>query len=406
MRGHVWTRSLLTVVGVASLTMGASAAYAGNGFFTSQDITVTSGAPRSAGQLAGWQAPWDLTRHFAYVDRADGITILSMPAGGSTWTSVRPAGVRATNQLLSTYTYAWDKSAHVIYKAIDDHVHELWSSQADPAWHDEDLTVATGAPPALSAASGYEQGGYEHVIFAARTDDAIWELLFVPGVGWRASNLTQATHTTTSGLTVPEAVGRGDNFGQAIAYIGGDRYIHLLTWTDTTGWTDRPVSRWTGAPRPASTGALLGMFQSGGSFRLAITYTAEDPKAAYHYHTHEMYWTEVSGWRDVDVTQVTGAKPATAAGTEPIRNGGFFLETDASDHIFAYDADGAVAEFVRTRSDRWFSWKDTADHLAWKYFVGAFAAPDDRLEFSDTEYVAYVDRDQHVHVMDLTVPTS
>jgi hypothetical protein len=403
-RRRIGSIALTAVITAAVLTVGAPGAYAGNGFFTNQDLQASIGAPPGQPEgMSGWQMPWDLSRHFAYQTWDYHIVVVSQAAGSSTWSWTPLPDVGVVSRHLATYTYSWDQSTHVIYDSIDHHVHELWTSQNSPGWHDADLTAVTGVPVTvtLSVESGYEQGGNQHVIATAYQFGrwSVWELWFTPSRGWQAANLSQVTHTDLS-TTSPQAtaLGRGDAFDQAIAYTASDQRIHVLTWMPATGWIDVPAGAQAHAP-PSAIYTTMTAFQSSGGHRMAVLYGTYGSDGK-HLSQHELSWTESTGWADVDVTQTTGTPQL------PLQPGhGLFFEADASDHAFVIDDNDAIREFVRTRDDRWVSWKDTADGTADQntYFT-AFCTKDDPQGRSYTEYIAYFDLNRSLHVMDLSAP--
>ena len=289
------------------------------------------------------------------------------------------------------YSYAWDRSSHVIYWGNDEHIHELWFTQSSPVWHDADLTAVTGAPVSLVPMSGFEQGGAQHVIALALGGSAIWKLSFTPSGGWQAQNLTKLTGAVPGSLFEAVGIGRGDDFGLLVPYQADDGFLHALQSPSGTGWTDLPISRLANAAAPSNG---IDVFQSSGSFRLVVLY-------AVGYRLHELFWTEATGWSDVDVTASSGGPHFDNL----YLGSGLFFEADASDRIFTHDQGGALWEYVRTRDDRWYVWKDLAyGAVATDGEVSAFAAPDDAAGNSYTEYVSYVAQDRHLHVMDFTAP--
>jgi hypothetical protein len=392
--------AVLAAVTLAMLTVAPPAAHAGDGFFTRQNLHTTSHAPISFNAYpTGWTTPWDQTRHIAYVNGDGTIIAGAMPAGGSwAWWHTPSLDVRYTR--LTAYAYSWDRSSHIIYDN-GFHIHELWWSEASPKWQDVDLTAQTGGWRSAEIGSGYEQGGDQHIVFNEATlDSHVWELRYTPGAGWRAEDLSVTTHTTPSQRGFAVGIGRGDNFGEAVAYVASDNKIHLLSSANGTDWVDQPIAEWAHAPAPDTGIPRMDMFQSSGSFELSIVYNTKSGAEAGN-QIHLLSWSELKGWTDVDVGKVTGYQGRTSA--EP--RASFFFEADASDHIFTVDNHGAIVEFVRSRSDQWFVWKDTEDGAAYAN-VGAFFSPDDRFGLSYTENVAFPDTDGALNLMELTAPTT
>ncbi|WP_432834342.1 hypothetical protein [Dactylosporangium sp. CA-092794] len=392
-----WRRLAAAVAVSAGLAVAApSAAHAGNGFFTSQDLTA-SGAPVGAsGKTTGWYTPWDRVRHVAYFNTSNVITIASLAPGASTWSSATAPNVSPVGLVLTGYAYAWDRSSHVIYLGSDNHVHELWYTQDSPVWHDADLTAVTGAPSGLWPTTGYEQGGAQHIVASTTSTHVLYHLVFTPGTGWQAQNLTTFTDGGPYTTLLPVGVSRGD--GQTIAYLARDGFIHALSSTTGSGWSDVAIRQAVGANNVY---AGLGIFFDAGGSRLAITYVG--PVNPTPRHLHELTWTPSAGWSDSDVTAASGGPAFTGAGI----GGGLSLASDGSDRIFTVDAANAIWEYVRVRGGRWFAWKDTGDGTVQaNNDVTAFAAPDDAAGTSYTDYVVYLDGSGHPHVMDMTTPTS
>jgi hypothetical protein len=385
-------------VGVAVLAAAPPAAHAGDGYFTLRNLSVTTRAPASYNaQPNWWTTPWDLARHMAYVESDGMIVVGTVAAGSSDWWWYHTPGHPSGGNKLSVYSYAWDRSSHVIY-LTGGHVHELWSSQASPAWQDVDLTVQTGAQVAWSVDSGYVQDGKQHIIFSESTlDNHIWEMWFTPGVGWQARDLSAATGTAPAGRSIPAGIGRGDTFGQAVAYVARDQSIHLLSQVGDGGWVDQPIGAWTHAPKAPDLLQRMDIFQSPGGYKLSVLYNTKDTRSTDN-RVHLLSWTELTGWTDTDVAGAAGYTGHTAI--DP--GAAFFFEADASDHIFMVNNAKAVIEFVHTRTDQWYAWKDQPDGSA-AGWIGAYAAPDNSAGLSYTEYVAFpAESDASLMLMELT----
>lgn len=391
-----WRRlAAVLLVGAGLAATAPTAAHAGNGFLTDQDLT-SAGAPAGvSGKTAGWYTPWDRVRHVAYFNSDNVITVASLAPGASTWSWTTTPSVSPIGIVMTGYAYAWDRSSHVIYLGSDNHVHELWYTQSSPVWHDADLTSVTGAPSGLWPTSGYELDGGQHIV-ASTTGGThvLYQLLFIPGTGWQAQNLTSLTAGGPFTTLLPVGVARGSIYGQTFAYLAGDGYIHALSHTGGNPWSDQAVGA-----NSVYTG--LGIFANPDGSRLVITYVG--PVNSTSRHLHELTWTPGTGWSDTDVTAASGGPAFTGAGI----GSGLFLAADGSDRIFAVDASNAIWEYVRTRDGQWFAWKDKANGTSHMYTdVTAFAAPDNAAASSYTHYVIYLDGNNHVHVMDMTTQTS
>jgi hypothetical protein len=81
------------------------------------------------------------------------------------------------------YVFTPEGTQHVVYAGTDGHIHELW--WGNNAWNRNDLTIATGAPPAGGDPTGYEfipnvGQGKQHVIYASLRDHHVIELKYTP----------------------------------------------------------------------------------------------------------------------------------------------------------------------------------------------------------------------------------
>ena len=77
---------------------------------------------------------------------------------------------------------------HVVYRAGDAHIHELWWDGG--GWHHNDLSAAAGAPDAVGDPAGYmfDAQGTQHVVYRAG-DGHIHELWW-DGGGWHRNDLS------------------------------------------------------------------------------------------------------------------------------------------------------------------------------------------------------------------------
>jgi hypothetical protein len=194
-----WALPVALVVGVAMAT--APAAHAGAGYFTSQDLTSSIGAPIGLNQPVGWYTPWNLQRHVAYLGYdGDGQLNVASSAPGGAW-SWTTAGNKVYPGFLSAYSYLWDRSSHILYTdGTNHHLMEVWSSEASPAWQTVDLTATYHGPLASMDPHGYEQNGEQHVVFEdAGATGQLWEAVFAPGVAGISSTCQPSPASTRPG---------------------------------------------------------------------------------------------------------------------------------------------------------------------------------------------------------------
>ena len=381
-----WVLPLAMAMGVALLA--APAAHAGAGYFTSQDLTSSIGAPIGDEEAAGWSTPWDLQRHFAYYSRDNRLIVASSAPGGA-WTWTTAATSAWYDASFSTYSYSWDHSSHIVYvDGSTRHLMEVWSSEASPAWQTTDLTATYNGPLLATSPHGYEQDGQQHIVFTdANEDGTLWEAVFAPATGWRFTNVTALSgiRGQSKGDVTASSIGLD---GEAIGYINPDGYPHVLIGKGGQ-WTDQRV----GLPESTQYPGLHSMsfLRDGHLARYSLRYVSG-------ISLREVSWTP-GGWTDTGLVDVLGTA------VYPVQNNdSFIFDADGSEHMFAAVFGGPVKEVVRTRDGRWFLWTDTAPIVDSAVWVSAFAAPDDTVHGTETEFYIYLDGNRHVVVSDLTAP--
>lgn len=163
--------------------------------------------------------------------------------------------------------YALNRKQHVIYRGLDGHIHELWWNGAkDRQWHYTNLSIEAGKSTPLSKGdpSVYEHEGTLHVVYRDVNDD-IQELWW--NDGWHRTNLIETIHK--SGEDISKANGnpygyvRGHN--QHVIYRGMDGHIHELIWD--YGWSHNDLtvasSESTNTSTPRAAGDPVGYVLSG-----------------------------------------------------------------------------------------------------------------------------------------------
>ncbi len=178
------------------------------------------------------------------------------------------------------YAFEAQGTQHVVYRAGDGHVRELWW-QADKGWQTADLTAGTDAPAAAGDPMGYafEAQGTQHVVYRAG-DGHVRELWWQADKGWQTADLT-------AGTDAPAAA--GDPMGYAfeaqgtqhVVYRAGDGHVRELWWQADKGWQTADLTVGTGAP--AAAGDPMGyVFEAQGT-RHVVYHGADD-------HIQEMWW--------------------------------------------------------------------------------------------------------------------
>jgi hypothetical protein len=390
-----WAKALSAALAMGVALAAAPAAHAGAGYFTTHDLTASAGVPLGSNQTAGWSTPWDLQRHIAYVSRDSRLIVASSAPGSAdwNWTTARADAGYAFG-FLSTYTYSWDHSSHIIYAdGGNHHLMETWSSQTSPVWQTVDLTATYNGPLLEYDPHGYEQDGQQHIVFqGADPTNVIWEATFAPGIGWRFTNLTAQTgiHPQYNNGEYLTAASLGAD-GEAIGYIGDDQYPHVLVGRGGR-WADQRVG--TLADHDYYNLISMVFLRDNHVVRYTLRYSAGG-------HMHVATWTSGSGWADTDVSAVA---PVPDREFPWSGNDAYAWNADGSDHLYCTAPDGAVREYVRTRAGVWYLWTDTGPIVDGPAWVAGFATPDDNVHGTETEFYVYWDSDYHLMVADLTVP--
>jgi hypothetical protein len=309
-----------------------------NAGWHTDDLTAATGAPPPSGALVGYVFGAQGTQHVFYVGASD-THIHELWRENAGWhtddltaaTGAPPPGGGS----LVAYAFEAQGTQHVIYQDANysnRHIRELWS---DPTgWHTDDLTAATGAPPPGSGSLvgyAFEAQGTQHVFYQDATprDVHIHELWSDP-TGWHTDDLTAATGAPPANI--------GDLAGyvfepqgtQHVIYtagLGAEDHIHELWWDNNGRHTD-DLTTATGAP-PGGGGSMVAYaFEAQGSQHLFyINYPNQ--------HVHELSWDN-NGRHSDDLTAATGAPPVSSGGGPPGSLGltGYAFEAQGTQHVF------------------------------------------------------------------------
>ncbi len=94
--------------------------------------------------------------------------------------------------------YVFADTQHVVFRASDGHIHELWWKPNPATWYDKDLTKESIAPIAAGDPMGYVFADTQHVVFRA-TDSHIHELWWKPNPAtWYDKDLTNEAKSNGS----------------------------------------------------------------------------------------------------------------------------------------------------------------------------------------------------------------
>ncbi|HKM72816.1 MAG TPA: hypothetical protein VJX94_22585, partial [Stellaceae bacterium] len=170
---------------------------------------------------------------------------------------------------------------HVVYRGVDDDIHELYWQNG--AWNVHDLTATTNAPAAAGDPNGYvfTANGVSgmHVVYRGADND-IHELYWQNG-DWNLNDLTAATNA-------PAAAGDPNGYvftangvsGMHVVYRGFDNDIHELYWQNGD-WNVNDLTAATDAPAAAGdpNGYVFAAQQ-----QMHVVYIGADS------HIHEFWW--------------------------------------------------------------------------------------------------------------------
>jgi hypothetical protein len=228
----------------------------------------------------------------------------------------------------SGYMFDATNTQHVVYRAGNGHIHEMWWDAAD-GWHDGDLTSVTGAPDAAGDPSGYmfDAQGTQHVVYRAGNGH-IHEMWWDAADGWHDGDLTSVTGG-------PGAAGDPSGYmldatnTQHVVYRAGNGHIHEMWWDAADGWHDGDLTSVTGGPGAAGDPS---------GYMLDAQGTQHVVYRAGNGHIHEMWWDAAGGWHDGDLTSVTGAPDAAG---DP---SGYMFDAQGTQHVVYRAGNGHIHE--------------------------------------------------------------
>ena len=257
------------------------------------DLNQKLKAPRAAGDPVAYSWQLDTMDHVVYRGIDDHIHQLSFD-GTWHWTDVTLAADPPPTSMVATdpaaYTFDHDQSQHIVYRGLDDHIHELWSSGT---WHHNDLTLAAGnAPPAASKPFGYvwPQDTSQHVIYRGH-DNAIHEL-YTHG-HWQHNNLCQQANVAPTAAGAPTGYVDEPNAVEHVVYRDQEGSLHEL-WCEYGGsWQRTELS----AIAAGDPDGLIGV-----DSHQHILYRGLDD------HIHELRHQRGT-WARYDVTEDSGGPP-------------------------------------------------------------------------------------------------
>ena len=129
-----------------------------NGAWGADDLTAATSAPAAAGDPSGFTFTADGTSGMHVVYRGADSDIHELYWQNGAWgvndlTAATDAPAAAGDPNGFTFTANGTSGMHVVYRGADNDIHELYWQNG--AWGVNDLTAATGAPPAAGDPNGY-----------------------------------------------------------------------------------------------------------------------------------------------------------------------------------------------------------------------------------------------------------
>jgi hypothetical protein len=216
---------------------------------------------------------------------------------------------------LDSYVTSFNHQQHVNYLGIagnDLHVFELYF---DNAWHHNDLTQLTGAPPVnvlISEPHGYVTSfnHQQHVNFVG-IDFHVHELYY--DGAWHHNDLTQLTGAPNAGQRLNL---EGDpgwvspltgyetscNYQQHVNFFGVDNHVHELYYDNA--WHHNDLTKLTGAPNPLVFASIDG-YETFFNHQQHVNFLAT---VGNEVHVFELYYDHA--WHYNDLTKLAGAHPA------------------------------------------------------------------------------------------------
>lgn len=206
-----------------------------------RDLTNTAGGPFALSTPAVYGFAGQSTQHVVYVSTGGGLG--SGPVhelwrdSGGIWhdggnlTAIAGVPVLAVGDPTG-YAFEAAYTQHVYYRGTDGNIHELRWATATGGWHYWGTpTALTGAPLAAGDPAGYvfDAQDTEHLVYRG-VDDHIHELWRISGGTWNHNDLTARTGSPPAAT---DPIGYVfDYFAgtQHVAYTSDDRHIIELSW--------------------------------------------------------------------------------------------------------------------------------------------------------------------------------
>ncbi len=306
-------------------------------------------APPAAGDAIGYAWEKDKTQHVVY--RGTDNQIHELWCRGGKW-GHNPVGqvTGAAPAASDPAGYSWenDGTQHIVYRGVDNQIHEIWyrDQWMGQDWHHSAIGQEAKAPKAAGdpAAFAWEWDKSQHVIYRG-VDNQIHELWFKHGLiqsgKWEHSAIGQKAKAPIADSD-PSAFAWEKDKTQHVVYRGPDNQIHEL-WLQHGHiqygeWQYNPIGQRASAPRAA--GNPFGYtWEYDGTVH--VVFRGADNWVYELWLRHGMVFT--GEWACNPIAESCGAPQASS---DPV---GYAWEADDTQHVIYRAADGQINELWQKR---------------------------------------------------------
>jgi hypothetical protein len=298
-------------------------------------LSQLAGGPPAAGKPMGYAWESDNTQHVLYLGK-DGRVNELWQRENKKWEygGAINVMVNAPNAVGSPFGYAWesDDTQHILYRAADNQIHELWQRKGKPWEHGGAISQITGATLAAGDPVGYawEEDKTQHIVYLGK-DHQIHELWQRKGEKWQHGGALSRTTGGPDAISTPSCYAWGRDGTQHILYRGEDEQIHEIWYRKKDGWKyGNALSQLAAGPSAASDPS--GYAWEGDNTQ-HVLYVGADQQV------HELWQRKGKEWLyGGALSQKTGSVSAVGVPA------GFAWEDDDTQHIVYRGADDQIHE--------------------------------------------------------------
>jgi hypothetical protein len=255
------------------------------GWIDNGDLTAATGSKVYGffGDFAAYAFESQATQHVAYVSDDQRIHELWWAHGSWHDGGDLPTDNEFTAGGICGYAFEAQYTQHLFYYWFGE-VRELWWDR--DGWHDHAVSQAEADNSRVLSGYAFEAKRTQHVLYVRQGDNNIRELLWDSGV-WSDNNLTLATSAPPISRQSygPKGFASEARGTQHVIYVSDpDGHIRELLWDSVAGWHDNgDLTTQTGAPPPAPGSQIEGYpFEVQGTQH--VIYLSADR------HIIELYW--------------------------------------------------------------------------------------------------------------------